>query len=319
MSLDSFVNIDRLQDIHISDESLWVEFKYYWDNGNYTKALEVINNNQQLLTKYTNAEWFNNLTNLIYELEILPNNFNKKKIVVSYLPPDLEVGDIWFQLEAEEVKINVYMNVIPPNSTSVMISYSNNLIEALAFKNNELVLTEQTIDEEDGTVTFSIGQATDKPIVCMVYSTNNASVLTSYNFASVGADNLQVSYSGTLLSAMLYKPINATFLNEKIITDLTIETSAIGFSMEESTTTAITGRTVYIPTNQLSSILSTSSSAFSTNSSTLVSDGYLVNSFIKNSSTKEVIVGDVCLDLQNTIINVPQNSGVALNCDIYYT
>lgn len=319
MSLDSFVNIDRLQDIHISDESLWVEFKYYWDNGNYTKALEVINNNQQLLTKYTNAEWFNNLTDLIYELEVLPSDFNKKKIVVSYLPPDLEIGDIWFQLEVEEVKINVYMNVIPANSTSVTISYDNNLIDALAFKNNELVLTEQTIDEEDGTVTFSIGQAIDKPIVCMVYSTNNANVVVSYVYGAVGTNNLQVSYSGTLLSAMLYKPINATFSNERIITDLTVESSTVNFSLEESTTTAITGRAVYIPTNQLSSILNTSSSVFSTNSSTLVSDGYLVNSFIKNSSTKEVVVGDVCLDLQNTIINVPQNSGIDLNCDIYYT
>lgn len=309
------MSLELLQDIHFSDEEFWTSFQYYWKNGNYSMALDILKENQELVTKYVDAEWFNSLTNFIYYLETLPDNLNKKRIVVSYFPPDLDSGDVWFQLDVNGVKINVYMNFIFPNSTSVTINYSDKLIEALAFKNNELALINETIDETNHTVTFSLDESLDKAVVCMVYSTANSSVVvkTASTSASSSPKTFSITYTGTLLSIMCLNSSGVRSMN-----NLTINNSSVGFNLYGNPE-ALTGRIVYIPTNQLVNILNTQSTVFSNKTAVLPCNGYLVNSFLKQTSSNEVLLGDINLVLKNLVVDVLQNINTSIECKIYYT
>lgn len=308
------MSLELLQDIHLSDDSFWTDFQYYWKNGSYSRALQILEENQELVTKYVTAEWFNALTALVYQLETLPDDFNKKQIKVSYLPPDLEVGDIWFQLELGTLTIDVNMFIIPAGSTSVVATYSNSLINAVAFKNNEEVLVNQVVDETNHSVTFSIGESLDYPVICMVYSTNNSHLVASVVSESSGINNFTIPYSGALLSVMYLDQSN----NRNMV-NLTIDNANVGFSLSENTSAVTKGRVVYIPTVYLSEILNVSSSNFTTTSSTLLCDGYMVNCFVVDNSDNSVVLTDVIFSLNNAIIGVPQNTNLSLNCTLYYT
>lgn len=308
------MSLELLQDIHLSDDSFWTDFQYYWKNGSYTRALQILEENQELVTKYVSAEWFNALTAFIYQLETLPDDFNKKQIKVSYLPPDLEVGDIWFQLELGTLTIDANMFIIPVGSTSVVATYSNSLINAVAFKNNEEVLVNQVVDETNHSVTFSIGESLDYPVICMVYSTNNSHLVVNVVSESAGINSFTIPYSGALLSVMYLDQSN----NRNMV-NLTIDNANVGFSLSENTDAVTKGRVVYIPTAYLSEILNVSSSSFTTTSSTLLCDGYMVNCFVVNNSDNSVVLTDVTFSLNNAIIGVSQNTNLSLNCTLYYT
>ena len=90
-----------LQDVGANERSLWTTFQTYWANGNYAAALGLLNNNAQLMNKFVNASWFNNLTDLIYELETNPvdTSFKSDKIQVAETPPTLSSGQIYFQID----------------------------------------------------------------------------------------------------------------------------------------------------------------------------------------------------------------------------
>lgn len=307
------MNLSLLQDIHLSDENFWSDFLYYWNAQNYTRAINILQENQQLVTKYVSAEWLNALTAFVYQLETLPDNLNKKQIIVSYLPPDLETGGIWFQLQMGDILINVYTAYIPAGSTSVSINYSNTLINAVAYKNNEEVIVNQVINESGHTVTFSLNEAITNPVVCMVYTTNNANVVVNTVSASSGTNSFQVTYSGSLLSVMYLDNSN-----NRQFSDLTIGTTAVTYNLGSSSSTTTKGRVVYIPTNQLSNILKVSSKTFSSTTTTLLCDGYMVSCFLTDASDK-VIQGDVGFDLTDAVINIPQNNNSSIKCVLYYT
>lgn len=319
------MSLSLLQDIHITDKNNWKDFLSYWKSGKYPKAKQLLENTEELSTKYVDAEWFNSLTDFIYGLEILPNNFTKKKIVVSYLPPDLEVGDIWFQLEMGGINVNVFTNVISTNSTSTTITYNSNdiLINAIAYKNNEVITINQNIDEPNNQVTFSVNEAPDHIITCMVFSVNNINVQVDRYTPSVGSDDFTMSYNGSLLSVM--------YLDEsgnRSMTNLTFATRPTGFRIlfdlgSPISSSSTKGRIVYISSSHLSEILKTGSSSFSSTNEILLCDGYLTECFItqptSTSGVKEVILGDISFVLQNAIIGVEQNVNTSLDCVIYYT
>lgn len=307
------MNLNLLQDIHLNDQTLWNEFKYYWENKNYTRAIDIIKNNQQLQSKQVNASWFNELTNTIYQLETVPP-WNKKQIVLSYLPPKLELGDIWFQIQIVNLLINVYMSIIPTNLTTWEVEYTDTLINAISFCNNEEIITNQLIDENNHTITFSVEETYTDPIVCMVYTTDNSDVVISKNNVSSGTSSFQMSYSGSLLSAMYLDSSG-----NKQMANINIQSSTVNYSLNSALTSTSVGRIVYIPTNYLSDILNVSNKTFSSTTETLICNGYMVGYFIKDSLGNSILgdIGD--FSLNEAIINVPQNSNSSLNCVLYYT
>lgn len=281
------MSLELLQDIHLSDDEFWTEFQYYWKNGNYSRALQILEENQELVTKYVSAEWFNSLTTFIYQLETLPDNFNKKQIKVSYLPPDLEVGDIWFQLELGEINIDVKMSIIPAGSTSVTTTYSNTLINALAFKNNEEVLVNQVINETNHSVTFSISESLDYPVICMVYYSNNSNLeINTINF-SVGDEMFVVGYSGEILSVVCLQDNNKNIVN---IYDY--NSNELFFKMNPATENGII-RICSIPSANLNEILNVNSENLSGTVLRLTCDGYMVNSILTQAGTLELGINNV--------------------------
>ena len=72
-----------LQDIHYTDNNFWTELLNCWNTKNYVRAVRLLEENQELTSKYVNAAWFNLLTNNIYNLEtqyIVQGIQNGKKI-----------------------------------------------------------------------------------------------------------------------------------------------------------------------------------------------------------------------------------------------
>lgn len=307
------MNLSLLQDLHLNDENLLNEFKYFWENKDYTRAISILENNQQLVTKYANAEWFNCLTDYVYQLENVPSDWGKKQIVVSYLPPNLNPGDIWFQIQLGSLSINVYVSTLEIGSTTTSITYDDTLINAVAFSGEEEIITNQVIDESEHTVTFSIDEAYDKLITCIVYTTDNVNVVVGTNSVATGTTTFQMSYSGALLSAMYLDNSN-----NKQIVNMNIQSSQIVYALNSASTVATKGRIVYIPTNKLGEILYVSNTVFSSVISVLLCEGYMVNCFVIDS-LKNIVLSDVEFDLNKAIIKLPQNTNNSFDCTLYYT
>ena len=89
------------QDLQVSDMNLWVNFQNYWEQGNYDLALNLLESNSQLLTKFVNADNLNQIANGIYNLEIQGQDpsFKSDKIQVASTPPALSTGEVYFQLD----------------------------------------------------------------------------------------------------------------------------------------------------------------------------------------------------------------------------
>lgn len=196
--------INLVQDIHLSDVDLWGYFKKYWDDKNYVAALNLLNNNQQLLSKYLSADWLNALTSLVYELE---NNsdpeFKSDKIELSYIPPALESGGVYFQLNDTNVRIGVGIDFIQTGTNSVSIPYQDTLINFMSFDDLALCKTDVTLGSSS--VTFSTNANVSNPITCLVFYGASEQVMvetgqigTSQTEVEIECDSMP---SGYILSA----------------------------------------------------------------------------------------------------------------------
>ena len=95
--------IKLLQDIHLSDMSTYNLFKEKWKTAHYRSGLEILDNarNNGLDRKFVDAEWFNALTTLLYEVENLSDpDFKNDKIIASTTAPPLQVGEVYFCLDS---------------------------------------------------------------------------------------------------------------------------------------------------------------------------------------------------------------------------
>lgn len=65
----------KYQDIQVSDKSLRQSLINYFNNGNYSACLNLLNNNSQLINKAFVAEIYNDIATILYNLEyeITPN------------------------------------------------------------------------------------------------------------------------------------------------------------------------------------------------------------------------------------------------------
>ena len=87
------------QDIRLEDKALWNQFQTEWNSGNYTAAIELLNN-AALTNKQLNAVAINDITTVITTLENQKDDsFKSDKIKVASEPPvDLTDGGVYYKL-----------------------------------------------------------------------------------------------------------------------------------------------------------------------------------------------------------------------------
>ena len=304
--------VKLLQDIHLSDKELWSNFQDYWDSGNYVAAINLLNANQQLVTKYVSANWLNGLTALVYALE---NNsdptFKADRILLSYIPPSLEIGQVYFQLEVFNTIINVSIGAIDTTHTSNIVSFNGTFINAMAFQDLQQVDTD--IQLSGSTATFSVAEEPDKTITCIVFSSSDV-VRSIYNLYSPNT-SATINFTGTLLSAIP--------LVHGVVTtcDISISNNQAVFSIDSALSgtnilcCVITVDTDYITEGEINvdtDIISTSST-----SATLDCDGYLINHILTQSNN--IIKTDVELVGAKVVISTAEQPSSPINATVYYT
>ena len=90
-----------MQDIHLSDEELWQQFRTYCQQNNYTSAQAIVNSNPRLQKRMVSAANINLLTGNILSMENLynANPFDKDRIPVDETEPTGQTaGQVWFQV-----------------------------------------------------------------------------------------------------------------------------------------------------------------------------------------------------------------------------
>lgn len=87
------------QDIHLRDKDLWIQFYSYWNEEKYQEALDVLNNNTQLTTKYFGATVINAITEQLTDLQNnIDPTFKQNKIITSpTAPAGMQSGEVYFK------------------------------------------------------------------------------------------------------------------------------------------------------------------------------------------------------------------------------
>ena len=90
-----------MQDVQLSDEALWKQFRTYCQQNNYTMAESILSSNPGLQKKIMSAANINHLTGNIYAMEELyqDNLFDKEQIPVTTEQPTTQTsGQLWFKI-----------------------------------------------------------------------------------------------------------------------------------------------------------------------------------------------------------------------------
>ena len=91
--------MNRVQDIHQSDDYLWKSFQMLWMQGRYQDALDFLEDNIELQTKINNAEYMNLVQDWLVDLQQTSDpTFKADRIQVADTPPVLQNGEVYFQL-----------------------------------------------------------------------------------------------------------------------------------------------------------------------------------------------------------------------------
>ena len=304
--------VKLLQDIHLSDKELWSNFQVYWNEGNYVAAVNLLNANQQLVTKYVSANWLNGLTALVYLLE---NNsdptFKADRINVSYVPSSLDTGEVYFELQEGSSVINVKVGAIGSSATSTTIGYNGTFINAIAFQNLQQV--EANIGLSGNFAIFSVAEAPEDTITCLVFSSSD--VDSTVNGISYPTTTKTISFTGTLLNAY------AVMSGSIIQCDITVGSNQVVFNIPSlASGNSVNCYVVSIDTdyilegevNKDTGTISTSST-----STTLDCDGYLINHILTQNNN--IIKTDVELVGTEVVISTTEQPSSTINATVYYT
>ena len=299
--------IQLVQDIHIVDTELWTAFQDYWDDGNYVAAVNLLNANQQLVTKYVSADWLNGLTALVYALE---NNsdptFKANKINIGYIPPSLATGGVYFQIEMGSGAIfNVATDVISTNATTVSINYSDTIVNMIAFQNLEQIKVDIQL-MSGNIVKFSTGANPVTPINCFVFYTDSADVVANQTLLSSGT-SASVSYSTIILSMYAYQA-NGTLVD----CNITVGSNSVTFTTTETTTLTC----IVVTIDNIGTHTTTGNITTSINSKTLDCEGQLVNVIALQNS--DVVILDTFLNMNEAILSTQENPSATISCTIFY-
>lgn len=177
-----------LQDIHYTDNEFWTELQNCWADENYARALNLLESNQELTSKYVNSAWFNLLANSIYTLETQSDpSFKSNKIQVGYeLPTVIQNGEIFYEIGVSN--LNTYQSLISVGKKTTTIEFDGVFLNALALQNNAIVQVE--IEYNNNSVKFVLGEKATSSVTCVVYTTILASEYVSTNFQTLDSNNL---------------------------------------------------------------------------------------------------------------------------------
>lgn len=195
-----------LQDIHTSDKSFWETLQNYWDIGNYAAVLALLKNNNQLFTKYIDADYLNELTNNVVILEEHPQQTKKTTFKTFYIPGELETGEVFFQISTDGVNIDMNMACMNVGQNTLSLTYpsTNGLLSFICFQDGEQIITDTNVDLNNYTITFNTEELAEKPIWCLVYSmeenlpTVANTVLTSGNLVAT------TSIAGNIIASIMF-------------------------------------------------------------------------------------------------------------------
>ena len=195
--------LKKIQDIHANDETLWRNFQIYWNSGNYPVALNLLNNNPNLIRKFLNAEWLNKLLDYFAELQIDKDpSFKQDIIKVSIIPVGLNTGEVYFQIT---FNISNYVAMefvlITAGNTTATITLPNNtyLIQYGVFVNQQLVQAD--VSRKNQVITYTLGEAIDKTAVCVAFRTKGTGWTRTTENHTATIEN--ISYSGGTVIGVL--------------------------------------------------------------------------------------------------------------------
>ena len=304
--------VNLVQDIHISDVELWNTFEIYWNQGNYIAAVNLLNNNQQLVSKYVSAQWLNALTALVYQLENnSDDDFKADKIKISYVSPALTTGQIYFQIEVGDIAINVASDIIPMNSTSLTLNYSDKLINFMAFQGLDRIDTDVAITSS--TVTFTTSANPEEITTCLIFYTDSSYITISTGTITTSLTSVSVNYSNTIVA------MYATQSNSVVGTDITVNSGTVQFAVAATPSSAITCYVVTITTAQIGTLFNriTGSISTSVKSVEVTVNGQIINCIALQGS--DVVIVDLTLNANKAIISTRDNPTSTIQYSIFYT
>ena len=304
-----------LQDIHYTDNSFWTDLLNCWNTKNYARAVRLLEENQELTSKYVNAAWFNLLTNNIYSLETQSDpSFKNNKIQVGYnLPTDIPIGRVFFKLAASA--INEHKSYISIGSTSTEIAFNGVFLNAYALQNDDLVQVD--INYADNLITFSIEDATSSPILCIVIATNFSIQNIFTNVQILDINNLRSTV--TIPSSQQLVSIYCTKNNNLVQVDINYSNNQIIFEIGSDSVSVGEQVKCYYITVSLADFPFTINSDSINVDSTSVSLSYngTIISFL-NYINSYMILTDCALQNNQVIISLSEPATEQINCSIIY-
>lgn len=304
-----------LQDIHYTDNNFWTDLLNCWNTKNYVRAVRLLEENQELTSKYVNAAWFNVLTNNIYSLETQSDpSFKNDKIQVGYdLPTDISIGSVFFELAVST--INEYKSYISIGSTFTQIAFNGVFLNAYALQNGDLVQVD--INYADNLITFSIADATSSPILCKVIVTNFSIENIFTNIQILDIDNLRSTV--TIPSSQQLVSIYCTKNNNLVQVDINYSNNQIIFEIDSDSVSAGEQVKCYYITISLEDFPFTINSDSISVDATSVSLSYsgTIISFL-NYINSDIILTDCALQNNQAIISLSEPATEQINCSIIY-
>lgn len=304
-----------LQDIHYTDNNFWTDLLNCWNTKNYVRAVRLLEENQELTSKYVNAAWFNVLTNNIYSLETQSDpSFKNDKIQVGYdLPTDISIGSVFFELAMSTIK--VYQSYIGVGNTSTEIAFNGVFLNAYAFQNGDLVQVD--INYADNLITFSIENVTNFPVLCRVVVTNYSIENIFTNVQVLDSNNLRSTV--TIPSSQQLVSIYCTKNNNLVQVDINYSNNQITFEIGSDSVSAGEQVKCYYITASLEDFPFTINSDNINVGGTSVSlsyDGTII-SFL-NYINSYMILTDCALQNNQVTISLSEPATEQINCSIIY-
>lgn len=294
-----------VQDIQTSDISLWSTFQEYWQIGNYAAAIALLRNNEQLLTKYADANYFNEISAKVNELEIVSTTPKDRCFHTYYIPAHLEEGEVFYQVNADNVRIGLQMACINTGETTVTITYPANryFYSMICFQNGEQVIVDTTVDWANRSFTFTCAEAATDPVWCVLASRETTPTIT-VGTIDVGGTSTNISTtSGNILTSVFAIQDNEVIILHNLLYNS--YSGAISAIIDGDATSAITIFAVTDTNDNLQSSATIDSDWIGTQETSLELDGngYVISSLTLQRSAQlnflnlQVLI-DVSLDYE---------------------
>lgn len=311
--------IQLLQDIHYTEQEFWGALQNYWATGNYEAARNLFETNQQIVSKYAGADWFNNLTAVIYQLELNSDpDFKTQRPHVGYIPPaDIQEGDIFYEIERNIDNVLINKATIDTGNTTTAITFTGIFINAIAFQNGAVAQTDiNLVDSGTQVVTFTLGEATDSPVTCVVFSTTLDSLSVRHSYQTLNSSNTTttVNVSGTLVS--IYCTQDGDFVQVDITKDGNRLTFTIDSNAVSATESDIQCHYVYLQVGVSLFTINSSNIAVGNTSTSVLCEGLLAMSYCLQAQA--IVWLDLSFEENYMIASASEPVETAISCTAIY-